>query len=96
MWIIYVVLFLFVVVGIASNIVFYKILRILRENNKGGFWDLSWKLHFSYRIFKEFIQQSDLDEKTTKEYHQLYIAALWLTRTLLILFFIFAYLVNRI
>ena len=96
MWIIYVVLFLFVVVSIASNIVYFQILTILRENNKGGFWDLGWKLSFSYRIFKEFIQQSDLDEKITKEYHQLYIAALWLTRTLLILFFIFAYLVNRI
>jgi hypothetical protein len=73
---------LFFIIIIYLNSLHGTMVRILNEQNK----DINYfDLYFSYRLFREFIDNMEINNSKKKEYESIYKHALWIKRIMLAL-----------
>ena len=85
----YIIIFVvWIIIMIVNGAILSKMLNILVENKKGSYFYCRWKLNFSFRIFKEFIEEGDFDSKQKEEYLLLYKRGLYAKRIVFIYLFL--------
>ena len=74
--------------GILIYLTYSKMINILVKNNMGDWWYCWWKLQFSYRFFKKFIIESNLDSSHKEKHLLLYRRGIYARRGLFLYFFL--------
>jgi len=85
-----IVLVVYILFAIIVLYTYYQMLNILVKNNRGSWWYFYWKLQFTYRPFKKFITESDLDSDQKEKYLLLYKRGIYAKRGLFLFMFLIA------
>ena len=85
-----IILVIWIIFGILLSSFFLKMINILVENKRGSWWYFYWKLQFSFRPFKKFINESNLNSKQKEEYLSLYKRGVYAKRGVFLFMFLIA------
>ena len=84
-----IIIVVWIFLAISTMITYSKMQNILVKNNKGSWWYCWWKLQFSYRPFKQFVNESNLNSEQKEKYLLLYKRGLYAKRGFFFCFFCF-------
>lgn len=77
---------IFVILGFYSSVLVYKMRAIFEKNKiKTNYFTFYW----SFKKFKDFIEENEFEDAVRMEYIRLYKKAIWTTRIMLFIFLCF-------